>query len=193
MQRLILNIANRYNKKHSLNRIKKYSRLKLNKDNAFLIAMQYDRQADTSKDKEVIKAYNQFKREVIAQYRELKKYIKFEFVENDPYKNSQEMFDDINKNKRLKVFTGGEYHKNMKNINILFRAVHDILGHYINYNSFSPSGEYRAYKHHAQMFSPLARVGLFTESIAQVCFYSINKKYAIQKSILFNNYYINLV
>lgn len=193
MQKLILKIANKYNKERNLNKIVKYNKLKLNKNSAFLISMQYDRQTDIPSNRETIKAYNQFKREVIAQFRELKKYIKFEFTNNDPYKTSQEMFNDIDKNKRLKVYIGGEKHKNMKSINVIFRAVHDILGHYINYTSFSANGEYNAYKHHCQMFSPLARVALFTESISQVCFYSVNKKYAEQKSILFNNYYINLV
>lgn len=193
MQRLILNIANKYNKANNLQSIKKYKRLQLNKDSTFLISMKYDSMISTPKNAEVIKTYNQFKRELIAQYRELKKYIRFEFVDSDPYKTSSEMFEDIEQNKRLKVFTGGACHHNMRGTNKIFRAVHDIFGHYINYNSFSPNGEYKAYNHHKQMFSPLARQGLFTESIAQVCFYTVNKQYAKQKSILFNNYYINLV
>ena len=139
------------------------------------------------------KAYKQFRVEVIKQYRILRKYIQFEFVECDPYKNSMEMFNDIDKNKRLKVFTGGEYHNGLKDVNKIFRAVHDVFGHYINKNNFSPSGEYKAYKHHLQMFTPLASKALFTESIAQVCFYYINKKYAKQINTLFNNYYRGLV
>lgn len=193
MQSLILKIANNYNKSIGLNPIKKDSKIKLNKDKAFLISMQYDRMESHPKNIDTIKAYNQFKRELIAQYREIKKHIKIEFTEFDPYKTSKELFHDIENNKRMKVFTGGEYHSTLKGINKIFRAVHDIFGHYISYNSFSPSGEYRAYCHHKQMFSPLARVALFTESMGQVCYYSINKKYAKQKSILFNNYFINLV
>ena len=192
MQRLILKIANRYNKSKGLKKIKADNAL-LNKDNAFLIAWEYNRIPDNHKNIDTIKAYNQFKRELISQYRLIKKYIKIEFTDIDPYKTSQEMFNDINENKRLKVFTGGEHHRNMKSINKIFRAVHDIFGHYINYNSFSPNGEYKAYKHHCQMFSPLASQALFTESMAQVYYYSVNKKYAEQKSILFNNYYMNLV
>ena len=192
MQRLILKIANKYNRSNGLKKIKKDNAL-LNKDNAFLIAWEYNKIPDNYKNIDTIKAYNQFKRELIRQYRLIKKYIKIEFTENDPYKNSQDMFNDINENKRLKVFIGGQYHNSMKSINKIFRAVHDIFGHYINYNSFSANGEYKAYKHHKQMFTPLARKALFTESIGQVCFYSVNKKYAEQKSGLFNNYFINLV
>lgn len=193
MKNLILKIANEYNKSNGLKRIVKNNNIKLNKDNAFLISMQYDKMESCPNNIEVKRAYRQFKRELIAQYRIIKKYIKIEFVESDPYKTSLEMFNDINENKRLKVFTGGEYHPNLKGINKIFRAVHDVFGHYINYNNFAPSGEYRAYKHHQQMFSPLASVALFTESIGQVCYYSVNKKYAKQKSILFNNYFLNLV
>lgn len=193
MQKLILKLANKYNKVNKLGKIKKHNKLKLPKDKAFLISVQYENLKDIPKNKDVKKAYRQFKKELIKQYRLLSKYINFEFVNYDPYKNSQDMFKDIKENKRLKVYTGGEYHKNMKCINKIFRAVHDIFGHYIHYNSFSASGEYKAYKHHSAMFSPLAKKALFTESIGQVCYYAINKKYAKQKSILFNNHYLNLL
>lgn len=192
MQSLILKIANEYNKQHGYNKIKS-NNSDIDKGKAFLIGTEYNNIIDNHKDIETTKAYRQFKKELIAQYRILKKYIRFEFVEVDPYKTSKAMFNDINKNKRLKVFVGGEYHRSLKGINKIFRAVHDIFGHYINYNSFSTNGEYKAFKHHRQMFSELANKALYTESIAQVCYYSINKKYAVQKSGLYNNYFINLV
>jgi hypothetical protein len=51
--------------------------------------------------------------------------------------------------------------------NDLFRIVHDYFGHGKESTSFGPSGEDNAWKHHMQMFSPLAQKALTTETRGQ--------------------------
>ena len=53
--------------------------------------------------------------------------------------------------------------------NDIFRAVHDIFGHAVEYNQFGPIGEEKAWRCHSQMFSPTARAALTTETRAQNC------------------------
>ncbi|WP_299951924.1 hypothetical protein [uncultured Ruegeria sp.] len=52
-------------------------------------------------------------------------------------------------------------------VNDIFRAVHDLFGHAIPGTSFSATGEERAWFCHSQMFSPLARSALTTETRGQ--------------------------
>ena len=77
-------------------------------------------------------------------------------------------------NRNLNVFRGGDEHPGLNrlhpeglNDNELFRAVHDIYGHVANRNTFQPTGEEIAYASHGQMYSPLARLGMATETRGQ--------------------------
>jgi hypothetical protein len=55
--------------------------------------------------------------------------------------------------------------------NDLFRAVHDIFGHVMYGNSFSARGEFRAAYYHMAMYSEDVHPVLFTEHVAQICWY----------------------
>jgi hypothetical protein len=55
--------------------------------------------------------------------------------------------------------------------NDLFRSVHDIFGHVMYGNSFSAKGEFRATFCHMRMFSEDVHPVLFTEQVAQICWY----------------------
>lgn len=187
MKDLIHKLALEYTKENNLKPLELINKAVLNEDKAVIIAEAYSQGKEDLSDKETLKAYREFKRELIKQYRLIKQYIKIEFTEENPYTTSKAMFQDINENKRVKIFLGGENHKLLKGINKIFRAVHDIFGHYINENSFSPNGEYCAFLHHRQLFSKEAQKALFTETIAQICFYKVNKQYATQKAMILNN------
>lgn len=76
---------------------------------------------------------------------------------------------------------GGEY----INGNDLFRAVHDFLGHLASGGSFGERGEKRAYLSHYQLFGPLARRALYTETVAQNAVFNHTKQFAPQKVMLF--------
>lgn len=181
---IIHNLVNQYNRENRLPEVKLIDKANLPIEVSAKIAKAFLDTPEDLQDKEVKQAYRAFKRELINQFRLLSKVIKFEFTTDNPYENSKAMFEDININGRLKVFTGGEYHPVMQGINKIFRAVHDCFGHYVNFNSFSFEGEYNAYLHHKQTFSPLAQKALFTETIAQNSYYRVHKQFSEQKTII---------
>jgi len=133
---------------------------------------------DDSKNPEVIAAYNKAIEEIDKQFQFVTKDlgIKVEFIKDDPYKNSDEMFEDIIKNKRIKVYQGGEPHPFMGESSKdasgftateKFRAVHDIIAHFIGRNQFGKVGEEAAWVEHSKTFSPLAQRAISTETRGQ--------------------------
>lgn len=133
---------------------------------------------DDSKNPTVIEAYTQLARETEAQYKYLTDVIgiNIEFIEDDPYPNSDAMFEDIIKNNNLRIYKGGEPHaflgdtsRDEKGItaNEKLRAVHDYFGHFVQRNQFGKIGEERAWVEHSKMFSPMAQWALTTETRGQ--------------------------
>jgi len=92
-----------------------------------------------------------------------------------PYNNSAGMMADVANNMHLYVFAGGTDHALLGythtashwNINVKFRAVHDLFGHAAEGYQFGPRGEENAWLAHSQMFSPLAQKALTTETRGQ--------------------------
>ena len=133
---------------------------------------------DDSKNPEVKAAYEKAANEIDKQFNYLTKDlgIDVEFIKDDPYKNSEEMFEDIINNKRLKVYQGGEPHpflgESSKDAsgftaNEKLRAVHDYFGHFVNRNQFGKVGEEAAWVDHSKMFSPEAQRAISTETRGQ--------------------------
>ena len=92
--------------------------------------------------------------------------ITIEFVDEDPYDNFAEMWEDYATNKRVKVLkteaTGGHpFFTNEQNDK--FRAVHDIFGHLATGRGFDRNGEEAAYQAHISMFGPDAVKAAATE------------------------------
>lgn len=89
--------------------------------------------------------------------------------------NSLAMLRDVRQNQNLNVFRGGDPHEFLYQVdpqtglnpNEKFRAVHDYFGHGILGNKFDATGEEIAYGSHSQMFSPLARFGMASETRGQ--------------------------
>lgn len=120
-------------------------------------------------------AYEQLAKEVEAQYQHIIENdgVQFIHTKDDPYPNSQAMRDDLQATNTLRVFKGGEDHpfmgkatKDKQGLTVTdkFRAVHDYYGHAAEANQFGPLGEQRAWLAHSQMFSPLARQAMTTET-----------------------------
>ena len=133
---------------------------------------------DDSSNPAVIKAYQASAREIDKQFEFLTKKIgiKVEFTEKDPYPNSDALFEDIMKNKRMLIFKGGEPHpffgESSKDSNGLtatekLRAVHDYFGHFVERNQFGKVGEEKAWVAHSKMFSEEAQKALTTETRGQ--------------------------
>lgn len=89
--------------------------------------------------------------------------------------NSLAMLRDVRQNQNLNVFRGGDPHEFLYQVdpqtglnpNEKFRAVHDYFGHGILGNKFDATGEEIAYGSHSQMYSPLARFGMASETRGQ--------------------------
>jgi hypothetical protein len=94
------------------------------------------------------------------------------------YLDSGEMLRDIVGHNHLSVFRGGDPHEFLNKIdpqtglnsNEQFRAVHDYFGHAIQGNQFGPKGEEIAWASHQQMYSPLARIAMTSETRGQNSF-----------------------
>ena len=141
-------------------------------------------------------AYEAMKRETLDQYRMIQKAgVKMEFypdVKKDPYQSQPRlMTEDVNNNKHMYVyptvqggFGTGQQPKGHENnpllgdsgerwngqpvvFNDLFRAVHDYFGHVKEGLGFRGDGEENAWRSHAAMYSPLARIALGAETRGQ--------------------------
>lgn len=139
--------------------------------------------------------YAEFVKECRAQFEALP--VTVEFTDADPYENSFDLFEDIERG-HMRVYTGGAPHPLLTaEENNIFRAVHDYNGHFLTRHGFGPKGETAAWVNHARMFSPLARLALHTETIGQVAFYFFNRdnrrRYADQKAFIFPGYVLNLL
>jgi hypothetical protein len=95
---------------------------------------------------------------------------------NDPYvkfsgaPDPHGMMVDLNQNRRVKVLataTTGSHPFLSNDENDMFRAVHDVFGHAATGRPFDPHGEEAAYRSHASMFSPEARVAMAAETRGQ--------------------------
>lgn len=149
------------------------------------IADEYENAVSDPTNPEVIAAYDALKAEVAEQYDFMvnKLGIRVEYVDTDPYnivKNGKEipspkeMMKDVIENKRLQVRNSAPDYEQFGPHSILsvddnnmFRAVHDFFGHAGSGRGFLADGEEAAWVSHSQMFSPLARRAMTTETRGQ--------------------------
>jgi hypothetical protein len=121
------------------------------------------------------KAYRQLNYETAQQFNQMPVNMSFHRAGEGDYRSSKEMLEDVHGNNHLYVFQGGEPHNMMSEVDPRtglnqtekFRAVHDLFGHGVHGNEFGPKGEELAFGAHSQMYSPLARIALATETRGQ--------------------------
>jgi len=121
------------------------------------------------------KAYRQLNYETAQQFNQMPVNMSFHRAGEGDYRSSGEMLEDVHGNQHLYVFQGGEPHNMMSDVDPRtglnqteqFRAVHDLFGHAVHGNEFGPKGEELAFGAHSQMYSPLARIALATETRGQ--------------------------
>jgi len=162
------------------------------------IADAYDQAKHEPDNPEVKKSYNSLVDDVKKQWNYIQKKmgISIEPQEEDPYSSFEEMKQDVEKNHRLKVFTGGnslpEDHpmakvdpKTGETYNTMFRAVHDIFGHLSGDNDFSQLGEEGAWKTHRQTLSPEAVPAMTNETRSQTSsFFKNSNTFPEQKATI---------
>lgn len=162
----------------------------VDEERAQKIADAYENMKNEPDSPEVKKSYDALKKETKSQYEFLvNKGVKFEPYtgKGEPYKNSGEMREDVEKNNHLWFFTTekgfgeGEDSSNHPLLedagvdiggtklvyNDLFRAVHDYFGHAKEGYQFGAKGEENAWKEHSRMYSDEALPALTSETRGQ--------------------------
>jgi hypothetical protein len=133
--------------------------------------------AAPSWDGRAIPAYDALRDETIEQFRALP--IDVQVVPYDPYTDAQSMAADLAEH-RLKVYSTaacGNPHPFLNDtVNDMFRALHDAFGHAATGAEFDSHGEEAAWLKHSQMYSPLARSALATETRGQNCAFTFHYK-----------------
>ena len=119
-------------------------------------------------DKEQLKSWDETEKIINQQYDLLTKElgVKVEFVDYDPYKNAQDMFDsfrDTGVLKIMKTSVTGSHTYWSDATNDKFRAVHDAFGHLATGVGFDRHGEQAAYEAHKSMFPPSCYLALASE------------------------------
>lgn len=168
--------------------------VQLNQEHGKKIADAYENMKHEPNHPAVKASYDALINETKDQYKNLLnqgyKFTRITDPNFQPYKNSQEMHNDIEKNKHLYYFPtsmgfGSEdshpkdhpllaptefvSHDGEQMVaNDLVRQVHDINGHYHGgKTSFGPKGEHQSYLHHKTMYSEAAQPALANELIMQ--------------------------
>jgi hypothetical protein len=164
-----------------------YNKVVANRERASKIADIYETLPKL--DRDAIDEYESLSTEVEEQFDFMTKElgIKVEFVKDDPYKTSKEMFDDASKGvlKVLSTESTGAHPLFSNAQNDKFRAVHDYFGHAATGRGFGQDGEEAAWVHHSQMFTEKARGALTTETRGQNSFFNNRgKQFADQKVAL---------
>jgi hypothetical protein len=164
-----------------------YTKVVANRERASKIADIYE--SLPTMDRDAVDEYEALASEVEEQFNFMTKTlgVKVEFVADDPYKTSKEMFDDVSKGtlKVLQTETTGAHPIFSDEQNNKFRAVHDYFGHAATGRGFGQDGEESAWVHHSQMFTQKATAALTTETRGQNSFFNNRgKQFADQKVAL---------
>ncbi len=173
-------------------KLKQKARNKVDPLYGLLVANSYEDLKHEPNNPKVKKAYKIFIKETLEQARKLQKNgIKFQ---SEEYKDANAMFKDVKENKHLLYrpsdndYKGVEDHPmfqltNIRNtngdrmrVNDVFRAIHDINGHFDSKSQFTPDGELGSYNEHKKLYSQEATRALFTETQGQGMWVNFNKK-----------------
>lgn len=119
--------------------------------------------------------------------------IDIEFVDYDPYKNVDELKQEVEQSGIMRVSTINSEHDIFDPImNAKFRAIHDYMSHVTAIGSrgtqFTLFGEIQAYNVHLKTVPPNAVPALFTEVVGQVSAYYQLGHFAPQKICLLDRF-----
>lgn len=183
-------IAAKYAESKGLAAPEPHPAAKVDPEQQKLIAAAYEKMQHNPDDPRVRQAYQALQRETADQFHYIKAHTGLQTEPytglGEPYKNSAEMFKDINENNHLSykptaaagnfapnhpmletLQTGPDGKPGEMNYNDMFRIVHDYMAHAKGGHQFGPNGELNAYLEHAKLFSPDAKAALATETLGQ--------------------------
>lgn len=166
---------------------------KLNEANSRRISAEFSKMESTPNSPRTKESYKAMIEETVDQYRKiLSGGYKIELNNIEPYKNSEEMINDLRDRKRMRVLsTEEDFGQNKITtaqrkdnplltktkfkdvngesllVNDIFRFVHDFFGHAKLGNGFGPVGEENAWRVHSRMYSSKAMPAMTTETRGQ--------------------------
>lgn len=166
---------------------------KLNEANSRRISAEFSKMESTPNSPRTKESYKAMIEETVDQYKKiLSGGYKIELNNIEPYKNSEEMINDLRDRKRMRVLsTEEDFGQNeittaqrkdnpllaktkFKDangesllVNDIFRFVHDFFGHAKLGNGFGPVGEENAWRVHSRMYSSKAMPAMTTETRGQ--------------------------
>ena len=112
----------------------------------------------------------------------ISKRVDVQFVDEHPYETADELRQDVNQNKVLKISTLDSDHMVFDpETNQKFRAVHDYMTHIQRNTNFDGRGEIASYNSHIKTVPPAAYPALFTEVVGQACSFIVNGQFPEQK------------
>jgi len=158
------------------------------------VADRFDRLPRMSYDHALAWRYDRLKRETRAQYHAVREAgIEVEpwLGQGQPYRDSAELIRHVRRTGTIQVFLTREGHGPIGGAgfhpmrepsgvtardvelthNDLFRVVHDVFGHVMFGHSFGPAGEFKAAYCQMALLSDTARPVVFTEQVAQTCWF----------------------
>ncbi|MFT7836743.1 crotonobetainyl-CoA--carnitine CoA-transferase [Saccharothrix sp. BKS2] len=167
--------------------------MRWNPDYCRRVARWFDRAPHLAYDARLSRLYHRFKWETLQQYEVIRRVgitVEPWVRPGQPYRDSADLRASVLSTGVLHVYLTdsghgeGEtgYHPMLAptglsiggvdfRYNDVFRAVHDIFGHVMFDNDFSSRGEFRAAFCHMGMYSPDVHPVLFSEQVAQICWY----------------------
>lgn len=158
------------------------------------VARWYDRAPVLAYDSRLRRLYDGFKRETVRQFHAIVeagvRVVPWSRP-GQPYRSSAELCESVRETGAIQVYLTSHGHGNAPAHgfhplrepsgvivdgvelahNDLFRAVHDIFGHVMYGNTFSARGEFRAAFCHMGLYPEEVHPVLFTEQVAQICWY----------------------
>lgn len=162
----------------------------IDKSRGKALANEFQKMEHAPHDPEVKAAYDALTEETLDQFQQMKKAgLKIEKIkegQDNPYKNSGDMHEDVKKG-HLWFYPTEQGFGSLNNVkdhpllkptgevvdghqmlaNDVFRVVHDYFGHAKEGYGFGPRGEENAWREHSKMYSKRARRALTTETRGQ--------------------------
>ncbi|WP_240772240.1 crotonobetainyl-CoA--carnitine CoA-transferase [Nocardia sp. CS682] len=182
------------------------------------VAAYFEQAPRLAYDTALAQRYDRFKRENLQQYRlvvDAGIVVRPWLAAGQPYRRSAELRASVRKYGELYVYLTSsghgpvpdkEFHPMLEpsgivvdgvefSHNDVFRVVHDVFGHVLSGRGFSARGEFGAAFCHMGMYSADVHPVLFTEQIAQICWFFFGpcahqRRYPPQKVFEFPGHYL---
>lgn len=139
---------------------------------------------DMSGDARVLRAFDAYQEHSAKIFRLIE--IPVLFVDYDPYPDAETMRQRVVSERRMEITTIGSDHPLLTpEDNVKGRAVHDLLAHIVCGCPFDGHGEFNAYEAQAALYPISTRPLLFSEIVAQACYFLTYGSFLDRQKIVF--------